>query len=159
MNEKLASSQTHAAEKAAAMSMQQDFCCMVQTCLIGLMHVCVSIIVAAKLLHRADARMCVHQCCSKPAAPMIQQCMAGPFLSSTHICSSFVATKLTRSNLAYTSAAVTCSSFDAWLLWHEHMVIGLCSKTAAPSCSRCMPTLMYWLTSFIPKITEHIVCI
>ena len=46
-------------KKAAAMSMQQDFCCVVQTCLIGLMHVCVSIIVAAKLLHRADARVCV----------------------------------------------------------------------------------------------------
>ena len=106
MNEKLASSQTHAAEKAAAMSMQQDFCCVVQTCLIGLMHVCVSIIVAAKLLHRADARVCVHQCCSKPAAPMMQQCMAGPFLSNTHICSSFIVAKL-----AHQPSTHTCSSY------------------------------------------------
>ena len=48
---KLASNLLHAAVFVDAKPMQQVYYCMVQTCLIGLMHTCVSIIIAEKLLH------------------------------------------------------------------------------------------------------------
>ena len=104
---KLASNLLHAAVFAEARPMQQVFCCIVQTCLIGLVHACVSIIVAAKLLHL--------WCSNVWRAPCIKTDAHQP---STHICSSFIAAKLMHQPSTHTYAAVTCSTFDAWLLQH-----------------------------------------
>ena len=109
---KLASNLLHAAVFADARPMQQVFCCMVQTCLIGLMQACVSIIVAAKLLHLWCSNVWRAQCLKTDTHQ-----------PSTHICSSFIAAKLmhqpsTHTHMQQLHAAVTCSSFDAWLLQH-----------------------------------------
>ena len=69
----------------------------------------------ANLPYRSDVHMCVHHYCNVWRAPCFKTDMHQP---STHICSSFIAAKLTCINLGYTSAAVTRSTFDAWLLQH-----------------------------------------
>ena len=125
--------------------MQQVFCCMVQTCRIGLMHTCVSIIIAAKLLHLWWGNVWW--------APCFKTDTHQP---STHICSSFIAAKLTCINLGYTSAAVTCSTFDAWLLQyltHGNWFVqqNCCTNDAAmygrPLCS-----------SFVAQTNYHVWC-
>ena len=118
------------------------FCCMKQNCLIGLMHTCVSVIVAEKLLHLS--------CCCIYHAALYGGSLASKLMriNQTHTCLQHLHCIKTD---AYQSSTHICNSY-MHLFWcmaavTYHTVISLCSKTATPMMQQCSTSLYNELKS------------